>query len=147
MTVTFCGHRDFRKTSASEKLLSELLEGYARQDDELVCYNGGCGNFDLFAAECVKNLQKRFTNIRNCLVIPYIYPEFLERINILNEYFNETFYPPLERVPLKYAIIRRNEWMIDNADVLFACVRRSWRGAAQTLEYARQRKKIIEYLP
>ncbi|HIR98787.1 MAG TPA: hypothetical protein IAB42_00180 [Candidatus Coproplasma avistercoris] len=147
MTVTFCGHRDFRKTSASEKLLSELLEGYAQRNERLVCYNGGSGNFDLFAAECVKNLQKRFTNIRNCLVIPYIYPEFLERINILNEYFNETFYPPLERVPLKYAIIRRNEWMIDNADVLFACVRRSWGGAAQTLEYARQRKKIIEYLP
>lgn len=81
------------------------------------------------------------------LLSPYIHPEFLDRINILNEYFDETFYPPLERVPLKYAIIRRNEWMIDNADVLFACVRRSWGGAAQTLEYARQRKKIIEYLP
>lgn len=147
MIVTFCGHRDFRKTSASEKLLSELLEGYARQDDELVCYNGGYGNFDGFAADCVKNLQKKHNNICNCLVIPYIHPEFLERINILNEYFDETFYPPLERVPLKYAIIRRNEWMIDNADGLFACVRRSWGGAAQTLEYARQRKKIIEYLP
>ena len=99
MTVTFCGHRDFRKTSASEKLLSELLEGYARQDDELVCYNGGYENFDGFAADCVKNLQKKHNNICNCLVIPYIYPEFLERINILNEYFYETFYPPLERVP------------------------------------------------
>lgn len=94
-----------------------------------------------------RTCKKRFTNIRNCLVIPYIHPEFLDRISKLKERFDETFYPSLERVPLKYAIIRRNEWMIDKADVLFACVCRSWGGAAQTLEYARQRKKIIEYLP
>ena len=147
MIVTFCGHRDFIKTETAERTLTALLENYARQNEKLVCYNGGYGNFDGFAAACVINLQKHCANIRNCLVIPYISPAFLERISTLKNCFDETIYPPLENVPGKFAIIRRNEWMIDNADVLFACIRSSWGGAAQTLAYAKRKNKIIRYLP
>lgn len=147
MVVTFCGHRDFINTTIAEGILTELLEEYAQQNEKLVCYNGGYGNFDGFAATCVENLQRQYTNIHNCLVIPYIYPDFLKRIYLLKKRFNETIYPPLENVPKKYAIIRRNEWMVDNADVLFACVRRPWGGAARTLEYAKRKNKIIKFLP
>ena len=147
MIVTFCGHRDFIETASAESALTGLLENYARQNEKLVCYNGGYGNFDYFAATCVSNLQRRFANILNCLVIPYICPQFLEKISEVKKRFDQTIYPPLENVPKKYPIIRRNEWMIDNADVLFACVRSSWGGAARTLKYARKEDKIIEYLP
>lgn len=146
MIVTFCGHRDFIETVEAEVRLTALLENYAQDSGKLVCYNGGYGNFDLFAAECVRRLQERHPNIRNCLVIPYITHEFLERIDGYKSIFDETIYPPLESVPKKYAIIRRNEWMVDNADILIACVRYSWGGAARTLEYAKRKRKVIEYL-
>ncbi len=75
------------------------------------------------------------------------FPIFLQRIRTLRNNFDEMIYPPLERVPPKYAILRRNEWMIDKATVLFACVRHAWGGAAKTLAYAKRKNIIIEYLP
>lgn len=72
MIITFCGHRDFIKTEAAEIALTGLLENYVQQNAEIVCYNGGYGNFYQFATACVKHLQKRYSNIRNCLVVPYI---------------------------------------------------------------------------
>lgn len=146
MIITFCGHRDFVESAAAEERLTILLDMYARESDKLICYNGGYGNFDYFAAKCVQRLQGQYTNIRNCLILPYIDLSFLEHIDRYKNRFDETIYPPLESVPKKYAIIRRNEWMIDNADMLIACVRHSWGGAAHILEYAKRKKKVIEYL-
>lgn len=146
MIITFCGHRDFVESADTEKRLTALIEKYAREKDRLICYNGGYGNFDFFAAKCVQRMQRQYANIHNCLVLPYIDQQFLEHIAVFKNLFDETIYPPLESVPKKYAIIRRNEWMVDNADVLIACVRYSWGGAARTLEYAKRRKKVIEYL-
>ena len=143
MIVTFCGHRDFVETAEAENQLTMFLEKYARENVRLVCYNGGYGNFDYFAAKCVQRMQEQYSNIRNCLVLPYIDPPFLERIEIFKNHFDETIYPPLESVPRKYAIIRRNEWMVDSADIVIAYVTYSWGGAARTLEYARRKKKNI----
>lgn len=143
MIVTFCGHRDFVETAEAENQLTMFLEKYARENVRLVCYNGGYGNFDYFAAKCVQRMQEQYSNIRNCLVLPYIDQPFLERIEIFKNHFDETIYPPLESVPRKYAIIRRNEWMVDSADVVIACVKYSWGGAARTLEYARRKRKNI----
>ena len=143
MIVTFCGHRDFVETAEAENQLTIFLEKYARENVRLVCYNGGYGNFDYFAAKCVQRMQEQYSNIRNCLVLPYIDQPFLERIEIFKNHFDETIYPLLESVPRKYAIIRRNEWMVDSADIVIAYVTYSWGGAARTLEYA---KRIIKTL-
>ena len=59
------------------------------------------------------------------------------------EGYDETVYPPLESVPRRYVILRRNEWMIQRCDVLVAYVTHGWGGAAKTLAYARKRKKTI----
>ena len=143
MIVTFCGHRDFVETAEAENQLTMFLEKYARENVRLVCYNGGYGNFDYFAAKCVQRMQEQYSNIRNCLVLPYIDQPFLERIEIFKNHFDETIYPLLESVPRKYAIIRRNEWMVDSADIVIAYVTYSWGGAARTLEYARRKRKNI----
>lgn len=147
MIVTFCGHRDFVKTDTTEQILTALLERYAQENDELICYCGGCGNFDGFAAECLRQLKERYQNIRSYLILPYINPEYLERLGVIKKFYDDTIYPPLENVPKKYAIIRRNEWIVDNADVVIACVKYSWGGAAKTSQYAKRKKKAIEYLP
>ena len=143
MIVTFCGHRDFVETAEAENQLTMFLEKYARENVRLVCYNGGYGNFDYFAAKCVQRMQEQYSNIRNCLVLPYIDQPFLDRIAVFKNLFDETIYPPLENVPRKYAIIRRNELMVDSADIVIAYVKYSWGGAARTLEYAKRKKKTV----
>lgn len=143
MIVTFCGHREFSKTLKLERSLTDLLEYFALHNDELVCYCGGYGSFDNFTAECIKKLQRHYDNIRICLIVPYFTLEFQNRMRYLKDYYDEIIYPPLETVPPKYAIIRRNEWMIDNADALIAYVRFSWGGAARTLSYAQKKYMAI----
>lgn len=72
--------------------------------------------------------------------------EFQKRIKYLQDNYDEIIYPPLEKIPKKFAILRRNEWMIDNADLVIAYIRRSWGGAAQTLKYAQKKHLPIYYL-
>ncbi len=54
----------------------------------------------------------------------------------------KTKYPPIEAVPKKFAIVKRNEYMVDKSDAV-AYVKKSWGGATITLEYAQKKKKKI----
>lgn len=143
MNISFCGHREFTPDTEKEKYVIDTLVKFAEIEKEIICYTGGCGSFDWFAASCIQKAQSIVSNIRSCLIIPYIYASYLDRIKTLKEQFDEVIYPPLEAVPKKLAIIRRNEWMIDNSDLLIACVKYSWGGAAKTMEYARRKKLPI----
>lgn len=143
MVISFCGHREFTPDAEKEKTIIDILLKYSETEQEVICYTGGYGAFDWFAASCIKKTKKAALNIVNCLVIPYITQSHLDRISLHEKEFDEIIYPPLEDVPPKFAIIRRNEWMIDNSDLLIACVKYSWGGAARTLEYAKRRGKTI----
>ena len=61
--------------------------------------------------------------------------------------YDDTTYPPLENVPPRYAIVRRNEWMVRESDVVISGVTHGWGGAAKTLDYARRKQKIIFQFP
>ena len=41
----------------------------------------------------------------------------------------------------RYAISKRNQWMVDKSDLVIAHVDHDWGGAAKTLEYAIRKKK------
>lgn len=43
--------------------------------------------------------------------------------------YDDVVFPPIESVLFKFAISRRNEWMIDKADVVIAYVTHSFGGA------------------
>ena len=139
MVISFCGHRDFTLDAETEKTIIDTLLKYAETEQEVVCFTGGYGAFDWFAASCINKAKKAAHNIVNCLVVPYITSSYLERISLHTKELDEVIYPPLENIPPKFAIIRRNEWMIDNSDLLIAYVKYSWGGAARTLEYAKKR--------
>ena len=139
MIITFCGHRDFfGNEELKERMMGELL-ALAGQTETLFCYNGGYGGFDRFAAHCVKEAKKKAGNIRNILVIPYLTVSVQAQLKECEGYFDEVIYPALENVPPKCAIIRRNEWMVDKADLLIAYVTHGWGGAARTYRYAKQK--------
>ena len=93
--------------------------------------------FDWLCAAVLQGLKRRHAHIRLILVLPYLNGAMPA------EGYDETVYPPLESVPRRYAILRRNEWMIQRCDVLVAYVTHGWGGAARTLAYARKKKKTI----
>ena len=71
-----------------------------------------------------------YPNIEAVLVLAYLDRE------IDASRYDDTTYPPLEKVPRRYAILRRNEWMVSVSDVVISGVLHSWGGAARTLEFA-----------
>ena len=137
--VTFCGHGDFYGDEDVKRWLRETVEGLIRRgaDDFLL---GGYGGFDACAATVVWELKKQYPAIRSTLVLPY-----LDRKVDATKY-DTTLYPPLEKVPRRFAISKRNEYMVNEADIIVAYVTHDWGGAATTLAYARRKKKeIINY--
>jgi len=137
--VTFCGHGDFYGGKDVRDWLLETVEKLISQgaDDFLL---GGYGGFDACAASVVWELKKQHPEIRSTLVLPY-----LDRQVDASKY-DCTTYPPLEKVPKRYAISKRNEWMVNEADTVVAYVTHDWGGAATTLAYAKRKKKeIINY--
>ena len=136
MTVTFCGHRDTAGDSKIRTWLTATVENLIRRGADLF-YLGGYGGFDRLAASAVWELKQKHPHIQSILVLPY-----LDRRGDANGY-DGTVYPPLEKVPRRFAISKRNEWMVNESDVLLAYVLYDWGGASKTLEYARRRKKEI----
>ena len=54
-----------------------------------------------------------------------------------------SIYPPIEEIPERLAIIKRNEWMISRSDLVIAWVDHSFGGAYKTLSFAKAKKKRI----
>ena len=136
MTVTFCGHKDITNTSTVRTAVDEVLRGLVAEGADYFLI-GGYGGFDSLAAHTVHELKRQYPEIHSTLVIPYLNCEYN------TELYDDTTYPPLEDVPMKFAISRRNEWMVDQADVVVAYVTHGWGGAAATLQYAERKNKRI----
>lgn len=140
MVVTFCGHRQIFNQDAVSKwldlILPSLIEGGAT-----TFYLGGCGAFDRLAATAVKRQKTAYPAIEAILVLPY-----LDR-NVDASDYDRTTYPPLEKVPPRFAIIKRNQWMVEGADVVISAVTCGQGGAAKTLDHARRKGKVIFQYP
>ena len=136
MKITFCGYKDVADRESVERwLFSVCSELIAQGADEF--YLGGYGGFDHMCAAVLRELKNANPHIRLVLVLPYL------NNSILTDGYDETVYPPLEFVPRRFAISRRNEWMVMESDAVVAYVTHGWGGAAKTLEYARRKKKKI----
>ena len=98
---------------------------------------GGYGGFDYLCAAVLRNLKKSYPQIRLILILPYL------NSSMITDGYDETLYPPLESVPKRFAISRRNEWMVRECDTIVAYVTHGWGGAAKTLEYARRKNKAV----
>ena len=139
MRVTFCGHKDVDNRNLVKRwVMSVCRELIMQGADEFLL--GGYGGFDLLCASVLCELKETHPQIRLVLVLPYL------QNSICVEGYDETVYPPLESVPKRFAISKRNEWMVQQSDILVAYVIHSWGGASKTLEYAqRKKKRIISY--
>ena len=139
MTVTFCGHSDFvPSTDMEARLLSVLASQIGDSPAELLL--GGYGNFDRFALRCGKIFQQTHPQISLIYVTPYM---ITERQTSVGAGYDGIVYPPLENVPPRYAILHRNRYMVERANLVIAYITRSRGGAYQTYLHARKKGKTI----
>ena len=140
MIVTFCGHSKINRTECFSKWLDIILPSFV-EGGAATFYLGGYGAFDSLAATALQKLKETYPHIKAVLVLAYL------NRGIDTSCYDSTTYPPLEKVPPRYAILKRNEWMVSESDVVISGVTHSWGGAAKTLEFAQQKKKIIFQYP
>lgn len=136
MTVTFCGHRDIVCSDKLTRQLRFVLYDMISEGADTFLL-GGYGAFDSMAAMTVRELKSTYPHIRSTLVLAYLDRDYNEDL------YDDTVYPPLEGVPLRYAISQRNRWMVAASDVVVSYVTHSYGGAATTLRYAEKKKKRI----
>lgn len=140
MKITFCGHSQTsdqdKVTSWLDMILPALIEGGAT-----TFYLGGYGDFDRLAAAAVRRQKSVYSHIESVLVLPYLNKEFDPTA------YDCTTYPPLEKVPPRYAIVKRNQWMVSESDVVISGVTHNWGGAAKTLDFAKRKGKVIFQYP
>ena len=139
MVVAFCGHRDVVCSDDLTRQLKFILCDLILEGADTFLL-GGYGTFDSMAAMAVRELKSTYPHIRSTLVLAYLDRDYDEDL------YDDTIYPPLEGVPLRYAISQRNRWMVDTADVVVSYVIHSYGGAATTLRYAEQKKKRVIHL-
>ena len=140
MIITFCGHSNYSSSLEDEERLLKLLKIVAC-GEQVDFYLGGYGGFDRFALKCATKYKQLYKNTKLVFITPYLDKWLNERKDILIKTYDEIIYPEIEHVPQKFAIIKRNEWMIKQADYIFVYVNTHYGGAYRALLYAHKHKK------
>lgn len=100
------------------------------------CLRQGCGrgDFDSLCARACKELKAEHPGIEAVYVTSYLGISEQARIREMQMcgLCDGALYPPLEGTPPKFAISKRNEWMMENADLIIAYVERGYGGAYQS---------------
>lgn len=139
MTVTFIGHSNIDITPQLKQWLYEqinalILEGATT----FLC--GGYGHFDELSAYITRHCREYYPEINQILVHPY--PNRPHDTTI----YSDGLYPQLDDVTKTSAIPKRNEWLVNNADVVVAYVFETYGGAYKSLTYAnKNNKRVIQY--
>ena len=140
MIITFFGHTEFTETKEIEDNVYSILNGIPSKE-HVEFYLGGYGRFDSFAYTCAKKYKEKHKNTKLVFITPYLDKWLNVRKDILKNEYDEIIYPEIENVPKRFAILKRNEWMIDQANYVFAYVKTHYGGAYKTLLYAHKQKK------
>lgn len=75
-------------------------------------WSGGMGAFDRLCAYILRDLKKNYPQIKSYLILAYLKEKIDEEWEEVNNMYDGTIYPDLERVPKRVVIAKRNEIMI-----------------------------------
>ena len=136
MTCTFFGHRD--ADGRVEKRLREVLVDLIVNKGIRKYMVGNNGGFDKTVRRVLKQLKSEYDI--EYMVVLYRLP--LKKKEY--EDYSDTVFPEfLNNVPPQYAISRRNDWLIENSDIVVTYVLYPFGGAAKFKAIAEKRGKTV----
>lgn len=139
MVVTFFGHRD--TPSTIRPALQSQIEILIKNHNDCLFYVGNHGNFDSMVIRILSNMKRQFPHIRCVVTLAYM-PSKNEGDDFPAGI--ETVVPDgIESTLPRYAIIKRNRWMVERADVVLTYVRHTTGGAYKFMELARKKQKQV----
>lgn len=136
---TFFGHRECDGNIGD--VLYDTLTALIEKKGVDTFYVGNQGLFDMHVRTVLKELKNKYPEIMYYVVLAYV-PRTKIRFDV--DYENHTLVPDgIEEVPKRFAIIRRNQWMLQKSEYVVAYVRHDWGGAAKFVAQARKMGKWI----
>lgn len=135
-TCTFFGHRDAPKEI--ERILKNIIIDLIERHDVDVFYVGDNGSFDRMVRKVLKLMKLDYPHIDYYVVLAY-FP--IKKEYDYNDYLDTILPDDLENVPRKYAIHKRNKWMLNDADYVVTYVTRIYGGAAEFKRMAEKKGK------
>ena len=131
MVCTFFGHKD--APSNIKMRLEEIIEALINEGVKNF-YVGNNGNFDFYVQGVLENIVKKHNDIRFSVVLSTINET---AIGAKQKY---TVFPEgLENALPKFAISKRNDWMINNSQIVITYVRHNFSNSHKWLEKAKKK--------
>ena len=145
MKIAFAGHARIASNKKLKETVKEQIRKSIGEEQAVTCYLGGYGDFDEICALVCRELKREYPCIEVVYVTPYMSMSEQAKIKDMQMrgMFDASIYPPIENTPPRFAILKRNEWMMTNADVIIAYVTHNYGGAYKSLEVAKRKKKKI----
>ena len=133
-TCCFFGHREVTH-NIKDKLIA-IIEKLITEDNVTEFYVGHQGQFDWMVYSVLKELKAKYPYIRYTVVLAYMPNEHIKGV-----YGEDTLFPDgMEKVPKKFAISKRNDWMIQQSEIAVCYVHKITGGAAKFREKATKKE-------
>ena len=124
----FFGHREVLHNIRPK--LTAIIERLITEDNVTEFYVGHHGQFDCMVYSVMKELKAKYPQIRYTVVLANMPDEHIKEV-----YGEDTLFPDgMENVPKKFAISKRNDWMIQQSGVVVCYVYKVTGGAAKFRE-------------
>jgi uncharacterized phage-like protein YoqJ len=133
VVCTFFGHSECSGLDAA--VLRNAIENLIKQgtNEFLV---GNHGQFDAMVFSCLQDFSKDYPEISYSVALAYL-PTRKENYDI---YHGHSFYPEgLEIGPAKFAIERRNRYLIESANICLCYINHTFGGAYKFARMAKRR--------
>ncbi len=134
---TFFGHREC--PAEIKPILKSTLEDLIVNHGVDLFYVGNQGQFDAYVRSVLRELTKTYPQTHYAVVLAYM-------PGVQNEYedFSDTMLPDgIESVHPRFAISRRNDWLLRQTDFVVTYITHTWGGAYKYAEKARRQKKTV----
>ena len=142
--IAFVGHREVNDVWRLEEEIEKIAKDAMFMHEFVEFYLGRNGEFDLLAASALKRAQKSSDRENSTLIL--VLPYHVKDEAYYESYYDSICYPNAPKVHYRAAITKRNEFMIDHADLLVSFVDTPSGGAYTAMRYAEKRGVPIRNL-
>ena len=138
-TCCFFGHREVKHNIRDK--LTVVIEKLITEENVTEFYVGNQGQFDSMVYSVLKELKAKYPQIRYTVVLAYMPYEHIKEV-----YGENTLFPDgMENILKKFAISKRNDWMIQQSGFSVCYVHKITGGAAKFMEKCiKEKLKVID---
>ena len=134
---TFFGHRNC-PDGLKHRLRAVIIDLITNRGIDMF-YVGRQGGFDRLVRSVLREITQEYPQMRYAVVMAYMPSES----SAPNDASDTMLPEGIELVPPRYAISWRNNWMLQQSDLVVAYVAHSWGGAAQYVQKATRAGKTV----